>query len=357
MRLAGWWILSHGVEWQDDLRVEVPFVDGNPDSDLPLTPRPRMPHRILPTQTLLAALTALLAPASLANQFGTPPHRIAPPATAEPTGESLVRTELLADVPAIRPGGTFHLAVLFSIEPGWHIYWRNSGDSGGPPTIRLDLPEGFSAEPVRWPAPRVFQSDEVTFGYVNRAILFIPVDVHPEWAGGDEVTITADLRWLVCKEACLLGRRSERITLPIAEPIGAVPEDDRVRGSESGSGAGESRDATVDGRVAEGLLRLPRSAESSGVRAVVEGEHLVLAGPASDGAAVVFLPIVRPGVEFEATLPPPTMGRGGTFELRLPFRRQPQNAMGQPLRLAGAILVGDPDRPEVYTEIELPLDG
>src|SRR3984957_20575737 len=58
-------------------------------------------------------------------------------------GKQLVTASLLSDVIAIQPGQKFRVGVLYRIEPGWHIYWRFSGDSGIPTKIEWQLPAGF----------------------------------------------------------------------------------------------------------------------------------------------------------------------------------------------------------------------
>ena len=42
----------------------------------------------------------------------------------------------LADRSSTKP------AFISSLEPGWHVYWQNPGDSGEPPQIHWALPEG-----------------------------------------------------------------------------------------------------------------------------------------------------------------------------------------------------------------------
>jgi hypothetical protein len=61
--------------------------------------------------------------------------------------------ELIADQTAITPGGVFLLGVTFDIEEGWHLYWDGKNDSGFPISVDLSLPEGFTREAIRWPAP------------------------------------------------------------------------------------------------------------------------------------------------------------------------------------------------------------
>ena len=51
-------------------------------------------------------------------------------AAAAPPGKGLVTATLLADVDSVKAGKTFNLGVLLKIKPGWHVYWKNPGDSG-----------------------------------------------------------------------------------------------------------------------------------------------------------------------------------------------------------------------------------
>jgi thiol:disulfide interchange protein DsbD len=51
-------------------------------------------------------------------------------AHADPGDGIHVQAQLVADHTAIAPGGTIHLALVQTIAPGWHTYWRNPGDSG-----------------------------------------------------------------------------------------------------------------------------------------------------------------------------------------------------------------------------------
>ena len=46
-----------------------------------------------------------------------------------------VTVDLLSDTSAIEPGKTITVALRERIEPGWHTYWTNPGDSGEPTSI------------------------------------------------------------------------------------------------------------------------------------------------------------------------------------------------------------------------------
>ena len=49
----------------------------------------------------------------------------------------------------LTPGGSNRAGLYFKLEPGWHVYWINAGDSGEPPHIKWTLPDGVTARPSR----------------------------------------------------------------------------------------------------------------------------------------------------------------------------------------------------------------
>ena len=61
--------------------------------------------------------------------------------------------EMVSLGPAIAPGGTQVVGLVFSIDEHWHVYWVNAGDSGEPPHIAWTLPAGISAGPMQFPIP------------------------------------------------------------------------------------------------------------------------------------------------------------------------------------------------------------
>ena len=64
-----------------------------------------------------------------------------------------VETELVSEVAAIAPGEPFTVGLRMRMDDHWHTYWINPGDSGLATSIEWTLPEGFSAGPIRYPAP------------------------------------------------------------------------------------------------------------------------------------------------------------------------------------------------------------
>src|SRR5207237_3864265 len=53
--------------------------------------------------------------------------------------------------------GDLRLGLHFKLAPGWHVYWKNSGDAGFPPVVDLGKTPGLQSAELLWPAPRRFE--------------------------------------------------------------------------------------------------------------------------------------------------------------------------------------------------------
>ncbi len=113
---------------------------------------------------------------------------------------------LVADADSVEPGGKIRVGVRFVLDPHWHIYWKNPGDSGQPPSIRWRLPEGVTASEIEWPVPvRIPTPPFMTFGYEGEVTLSCVISVPASYAA-PTLPVTADVDWLVCDPSgCLPG--------------------------------------------------------------------------------------------------------------------------------------------------------
>jgi len=96
--------------------------------------------------------------------------------------------------------------LYFKLEPGWHVYWKNAGDSGEPPHIHWTLPDGVTAGPLQFPAPkRLPLGPLMDFGYENDVLFTLGIDVAKSTRPGP-ATLHAKVDWLVCREVCIPGK-------------------------------------------------------------------------------------------------------------------------------------------------------
>jgi thiol:disulfide interchange protein DsbD len=159
------------------------------------------------------ALIAVLACAFAAHA------QISAPATSPNDAKAAfdaphLRVELLV------PGETLYsdrklneAGLYFKLEPGWHVYWKNAGDSGEPPTIQWTLPKGIAATPMQFPAPkRLPLGPLMDYGYENEVLFPFNFEVDKDLNRGDRIgnvgpfTLHAKVSWLVCREVCIPGK-------------------------------------------------------------------------------------------------------------------------------------------------------
>ena len=132
-------------------------------------------------------------------------------------GKQLVRTELLADTNAIVPGKPFTVGLLLRMAPGWHTYWKFSGDAGLPTELKWKLPPGWKSGEVQWPIPlkTVDPGDIQTYGYVHEVLLRQEITPPPK-IENSTIKLVADASWLVCEKICIPGSATLELELPVS---------------------------------------------------------------------------------------------------------------------------------------------
>ncbi|MBV9669553.1 MAG: disulfide bond formation protein DsbD, partial [Acidobacteriales bacterium] len=137
--------------------------------------------------------------------------------TASPSakGEHLQVT-LVSEDRQVAADEEFWVGLDFRLEPGWHVYWINPGDSGQAPTVKWGLPKGVVAGDIQWPKPeRIAVASLVDYGYSDRVLFMAPM--HADESVKGRLPISADVHWLVCREVCIPGKAQLGITLPVGK--------------------------------------------------------------------------------------------------------------------------------------------
>jgi thiol:disulfide interchange protein DsbD len=130
-------------------------------------------------------------------------------------GRELVKATLLADTSAIVPGKPFTAGLFLRMAPGWHTYWKFSGDAGLPTEIKWKLPPGWKVGEIEWPIPLKTNDpgDIQTYGYQDEVLLLqeitppAKIDISP-------VKLSAEANWLVCEKICIPGGANLELELP-----------------------------------------------------------------------------------------------------------------------------------------------
>ncbi|MDE2265882.1 MAG: thioredoxin family protein [Alphaproteobacteria bacterium] len=115
-----------------------------------------------------------------------------------------------------RPGSTVWVAIRQVIEPGWHTYWLNPGDSGLATSVSWDLPKGVTAGMPQWPTPERFTTGPiVNYGYTGEATLLVPLTIARDAAIG---SAQAKLFLLECAQMCIPEQATLDLNLHEASP-------------------------------------------------------------------------------------------------------------------------------------------
>ncbi len=138
-------------------------------------------------------------------------------AQAAPARTGHVTAELVAEQTALVPGATAMVALRLAIDPGWHTYWRNPGESGLPTTLAWHLPPGYAAGEIVWPAPRALPAGPLmNYGYEGEVFHLVPLAIPADAQPGATTALAARAEWLVCKETCIPEGADLTLQLPIA---------------------------------------------------------------------------------------------------------------------------------------------
>ena len=173
----------------------------------------------------LAAFVCLLV-----SGLGLAQKSLLLPTLAEGTGSNSGKSEqstpvtvsLLSDSDGIVAGGKFKLGVKFDIQPGWHTYYKDPGDSGMPPNFEWILPEGFKSGPTIWAKSHTESVDAslIAYGYSDTVLHGFEITAPADLKEGDRLTLKVKVKYLVCKDVCLPGKTELEITLPVVKTVG-----------------------------------------------------------------------------------------------------------------------------------------
>lgn len=132
-------------------------------------------------------------------------------ALAQPNGGRQAQVSLISERNTVQAGETFFVAFDLEIEPNWHVYWRNAGDSGLPPEVFWADGEAVETGPFIWPAPHeqlVLEDQIMNYGYSKRLVLPFSVTV-PEGAEiGELFTLKGVLEYQICEDVCIIEREA-----------------------------------------------------------------------------------------------------------------------------------------------------
>ena len=129
-----------------------------------------------------------------------------------------VRAELMVYAPdGVQLGKPLWVGLQIQHQPGWHTYWKNSGDSGLPTQLNWTLPAGATAGATQWPTPqKIAVANLANYGYEGIVMLAAPVTVSESFQSpSGEFVINLKAQWLVCKTECIPEEGEFTLKIPV----------------------------------------------------------------------------------------------------------------------------------------------
>lgn len=143
-----------------------------------------------------------------------------------PWPDTLVTVEVLLIQTPLWRTAKDTLAVIFSMEPGWHIYWRGKNDSGLFPSVTWTVPRGVRVGDLVWPTPKrkPAPGNILDHVYEDKVALLVPISIVRGGPLGD-ITLEAKIDMMACREACVPESARVSVTLPVVRGSEAQPSD------------------------------------------------------------------------------------------------------------------------------------
>ncbi len=109
---------------------------------------------------------------------------------------------LLLNYKSVTGNETVLGGIHIKLQPGWHTYWINPGESGAPIKISFSFPKGFEPGEILYPVPVKHTVGGVT-SYVleEETVLIFPIKISNNLSHG-EYELKANVEWLECKDIC-----------------------------------------------------------------------------------------------------------------------------------------------------------
>lgn len=129
---------------------------------------------------------------------------------------------LIAETASITPGKPLTVGIHLKHFPGFHTYWKNPGMVGMETSLKWNLPAGFTASEIQWPAPEnTFMGQYPCHGYERDVTLLVTI-TSPKKISSDSVTLSTEAGWMCCAKGCFPGFKTLSLTLPVSRtPIPA----------------------------------------------------------------------------------------------------------------------------------------
>jgi DsbC/DsbD-like thiol-disulfide interchange protein len=158
---------------------------------------------------------------------------VAMPLIAQPRPAMNAVKHAQATVQAVSIGASSAtLLVTLAVDDGWHVSWRNPGETGLPTRFVWNLPAGVRAGRETWPVPVITRSDVGVAHTLEGTVPWL-VEFTLDAPSAADRLVSLTLRYGICRDVCIPEQLTVQGVLPGsaagASPLAAVPPALRAR--------------------------------------------------------------------------------------------------------------------------------
>ena len=131
--------------------------------------------------------------------------------------DNLAETILSSELKTVKPGESGWLLIEVEVEPNWHMYWKNAGQSGYPTTVDWNT-EGAEFGALEFPTPKAYEFLEmVIYVHEGKFTLLTKMTVDEDFEE-DSVRVRGRLSTLICNEEnCIPFDADLSIDIPVGQ--------------------------------------------------------------------------------------------------------------------------------------------
>ena len=119
-----------------------------------------------------------------------------------------------ASIEAVSASATrAQLLVTLALDPGWHVSWRNPGETGLPTRLTWSLPVGVRAVNETWPVPVIAHTSVGATHTLEGDVPWL-VDFAIDSASDAERLLSLTIRYGVCRDVCIPEQQTVQGVLP-----------------------------------------------------------------------------------------------------------------------------------------------
>ncbi|SHL46173.1 protein-disulfide reductase DsbD domain-containing protein [Roseibium suaedae] len=112
--------------------------------------------------------------------------------------------------------GLYSAGLEFSMEPGWHTYWRNPGEAGIPPILTTDGSKNLAVFKVGFPVPER-HDDGFSTTLIYKEQIVLPLDV-AAGVTNEPVELHVQVAFGICNDICVPGEATLSMVLEPDNP-------------------------------------------------------------------------------------------------------------------------------------------